>query len=734
MMMKHVRDKSPNWLVLISLVLLLAGTKAGVAEAATTIVVNSPATNVADDGRCTLIEAIVAANTDVASGGQAGECAAGSGADVIQLAAGAVYSLTESHNDLGGPNGLPPISTIMTIVGNGATIERSGLSFVPPFRLFYIELGGALTLEKVTVQNGQVINSDAASKPGGAVYNQGQLTVVDSTFFSNQSRGGAGADGGLSGGGGGGGAAGFGGAIYNDGGTVAITNSTFSANRAIGGAGGRGWTVAGGPNGNGGQGGGAGGSGGVPGFPGGAGAFGGGGGGGSGSAGIGSEGGAAGFGGGGGGGGAKTSGGPGGSGGLGSFDQGAGGKANSVSGGGGGGGAGLGGALFNNGGQIALLNSTFADNGASGGLGGEAQVPLAKGEAGLGLGGGIFANGGIVTVQNSLIADSAISGVCYAVDPGSLVSQGFNLIGDTSCGAAFTATGDLVDIEPLLDGLQPNGGGTPTHALLPDSPAIDGITDPAACSLTADQRGEARPQGQFCDIGAYEAAVEPPDGATLILTKIVAGAPPSTGWQFTLNGAGLANFGPAGGSRQLALPAGTYRLAEMSKFGYAVTATCDNGLSGSSEITLNLVPNETVACTFRNQNARPANALTIINESLPAEATGFAFSGDIGDFSLDDGQAHTQTDLSPGTYQVVELRAALPDPFWALVYVRCEVQTGGLTDVVYPPVEITASEFTVPLPLEAGQNVTCVFHNERVNFNGDEEDGPMVIYLPLVRR
>ncbi|MEZ4519227.1 MAG: CSLREA domain-containing protein [Chloroflexota bacterium] len=43
------------------------------------IVVNSDADTVADDGVCTLREAITAANTDTASGAMTGECAAGSG-------------------------------------------------------------------------------------------------------------------------------------------------------------------------------------------------------------------------------------------------------------------------------------------------------------------------------------------------------------------------------------------------------------------------------------------------------------------------------------------------------------------------------------------------------------------------------------------------------------------------------------------------------------------------------
>jgi len=47
-----------------------------------------------------------------------------------------------------------------------------------------------------------------------------------------------------------------------------------------------------------------------------------------------------------------------------------------------------------------------------------------------------------------------------------------------------------------------NGGSTQTMALLPGSPAIDAGNN-ANCPV-ADQRGVTRPQGDGCDIGAYE--------------------------------------------------------------------------------------------------------------------------------------------------------------------------------------------------------------------------------------
>lgn len=58
------------------------------------------------------------------------------------------------------------------------------------------------------------------------------------------------------------------------------------------------------------------------------------------------------------------------------------------------------------------------------------------------------------------------------------------------------------------NGLQDNGGPTETIALQPTSPAIDAIPSGASgCgfAVTEDQRGEGRPQGPACDVGAFEA-------------------------------------------------------------------------------------------------------------------------------------------------------------------------------------------------------------------------------------
>ena len=74
----------------LALALMLSLTMLHGTAHAATITVNTTADVVADDGVCSLREAITAANTDTSSGATGGECAAGSGADTITLSAGTI--------------------------------------------------------------------------------------------------------------------------------------------------------------------------------------------------------------------------------------------------------------------------------------------------------------------------------------------------------------------------------------------------------------------------------------------------------------------------------------------------------------------------------------------------------------------------------------------------------------------------------------------------------------------
>ena len=95
-----------------------------------------------------LITAINAANT-------------AGGSNTIDLSG--TYDITAVDNYWYGPDGLPAITSDLTIEGdptNGAIIERSAAPLTPNFRIFYVAAAqsgltqGTLTLENVTLDNG----------------------------------------------------------------------------------------------------------------------------------------------------------------------------------------------------------------------------------------------------------------------------------------------------------------------------------------------------------------------------------------------------------------------------------------------------------------------------------------------------------------------------------------------------------------------------------------------------
>ncbi len=87
---------------------------------------------------------------------------------------------------------------------------------------------------------------------------------------------------------------------------------------------------------------------------------------------------------------------------------------------------------------------------------------------------------------------------------GKVTSEGYNLIGDTTMTAFQTQTGDLVNQDPKLGGLQYHGGLTYTHALGSGSPAIDAGNAASVGLPAVDQRGFGRMANGTPDMGAYE--------------------------------------------------------------------------------------------------------------------------------------------------------------------------------------------------------------------------------------
>ncbi len=166
---------------------------------------------------CTLRDAIVAANSDVAVGG----CSAGSGADTIELPAAASIVLSELDNAADGNNGLPSVVSVLTINGHGSSVRRSDAEGTPPMRILHIAGNGHLTLNDLTVDAGLWIGN--ADINGGGIHNSGILLIDTCTISNNTAACAAGCVNDV----------GDGGGIYNSPtGTLTMTDTTLSFNTA----------------------------------------------------------------------------------------------------------------------------------------------------------------------------------------------------------------------------------------------------------------------------------------------------------------------------------------------------------------------------------------------------------------------------------------------------------------------------------------------------------------------
>src|SRR5258706_8142366 len=110
-----------------------------------------------------------------------------------------------------------------------------------------------------------------------------------------------------------------------------------------------------------------------------------------------------------------------------------------------------------------------------------------------------------VKVYDTILKGNSITNC--SVDPVAAAEQitslGYNMSSDASC--PFTQATDLNSTDAMLGPLADNGGPTDTQAPGAFSPAIDRVSV-ADCSVAADQRGVARPQGGACDVGAAESS------------------------------------------------------------------------------------------------------------------------------------------------------------------------------------------------------------------------------------
>jgi CSLREA domain-containing protein len=192
-------------ILIISLTFALLSAKPAAAENHITVTITDDI--VANDGQCSLREAIVAANSNVASGFLPGECPAGSDTvtDVILLEPGEVYHLTllRANEDWGATGDLDilnnpdvEVDVHVMVAGEGyAVISGNGLAD----RVWHVHPGAHLILERVDARGA------STGFGAGLLNSNGHVTLMGAMFTLNK--------------------AALGGAIFNTGADAIVTGT-----------------------------------------------------------------------------------------------------------------------------------------------------------------------------------------------------------------------------------------------------------------------------------------------------------------------------------------------------------------------------------------------------------------------------------------------------------------------------------------------------------------------------
>ena len=181
------------------------------------LVVNTFDPDVVADGHCSLIEGLLNANADSTV---SPDCPAGSGPDTLVLRPG-TYTLTQVYNDVEGADGLPAITSDITVRGHSATVTRSADPSTPAFRIFRVASGGTLTLRGLTISHG-LANQGYG---GGGLRNLGgTLRLFDCVVRDNRAE--TFPDNNIYT---------YGAGIYNGEGTLLVSHSTFEENVVLNG-------------------------------------------------------------------------------------------------------------------------------------------------------------------------------------------------------------------------------------------------------------------------------------------------------------------------------------------------------------------------------------------------------------------------------------------------------------------------------------------------------------------
>ena len=179
--------------------------------------------------------------------------------------------------------------------------------------------------------------------------------------------------------------------------------------------------------------------------------------------------------------------------------------------------------VFNQGGNLTVLNSTIANNGEEGIFAQSTSTVTVNNSTIVGNGSEGISSSGASSVNNSTIANNGDEGIEVRAygnisinssivannnnGNGDLSASVFGVLNPTSSlilNSDFEngVSGNIIGVDPLLGPLGNNGGSTQTLLLGAGSPAIDAGSNPLGLAL--DQTGANRVFGPQVDIGATE--------------------------------------------------------------------------------------------------------------------------------------------------------------------------------------------------------------------------------------
>jgi hypothetical protein len=205
-----------------------------------------------------------------------------------------------------------------------------------------------------------------------------------------------------------------------------------------------------------------------------------------------------------------------------------------------------------------------------------------------------------------------------------------------------------------------------------------------------------------------------PDGCDITTGQItiVKSANPADDTPFDFTG-DLGDFSlrdPNATTQTFEVDPGQYAVTELPLSGWelsSISCSFDAGSNATLDLqtrtaTIDLGVRGDVTCTF--SNSETIGSITIVKSANPADDTPFDFTGDLGDFSLSDPNATTQTfEVVPGQYAVTEL----PLSGWELSSISCSFDAGSNATL-----DLQTRTATIDLGVRG--DVSCTYSNTQV--------------------